>query len=62
MSKKMGRPPTGEAVKDSQQNVRLTPDEMEMLKYCCEVLKISRAEVLRQGLDLMYGIAVQKDE
>ena len=62
MPKKMGRPPTGEAAKDTQTTIRLAPGEVKMLEYCCKVLDLPKAEVLRQGLTIMYGIAVQKDE
>ena len=62
MPKKAGRPPTGDATKEIQYRVRMSPGENEKLEYCCEVYGLTKAEVIRQGIDKMYDEAQQKKE
>ena len=59
---KGGRPPKSDATKDSRYNLRLSPGEAEKLEYCCKILGLDKAEVLRHGLDEMYAKAQQKAE
>lgn len=53
--KKMGRPIKGDEAKTEQYRIRLTKTEMEMLEYCSNVKKITKADVLRDGLYKTYS-------
>ena len=59
MSPSTGRPKS-ENPRDIQYRLRLTSDEVERLEYCCKVLGLTKAEVLRQGLQTMYEKAQEK--
>lgn len=59
MSPSTGRPKS-ENPRDIQYRLRLTSDEVERLEYCCKVLGLTKAEVLRQGLQAMYEKAQAK--
>ncbi len=51
-------PRTGRPKKDNSRtdrvDTRLTKEELEKLNYCCEVLGLTRAEVVRIGIDKVY--------
>lgn len=32
----------------------MTSEELEKLDYCCEITKMSRSEVIRAGIDVIY--------
>lgn len=51
----MGRPIKGDEAKTEQYRIRLTKTEMEMLEYCSNVKKITKADVLRDGLYKTYS-------
>ena len=59
MSAKMGRP-LSENPKKSTVACRLNKDEMVILEKCCEVLKMDKSSVLRQGLFLTYDSIKEK--
>lgn len=50
---KLGRPksnnPRGERI-----GIRLTKEELEMLDYCCTKLQISKTEVIKKGVKIVY--------
>ena len=62
MSPRTGRPPDSDATKDKQYRLRMSPDEFAKLEYCCKVLGLTKAEVIRQGIDEMYAIAQKEAE
>lgn len=59
MSPSTGRPKSDNP-RDMQYRLRLTSDEVKRLEYCCKVLGLTKAEVLRQGLEVMYEKAQTK--
>lgn len=58
MSPRTGRP-TDNPKKD-RVGFRLSDEESKMLDYCCEVLGLSKTEVIRQGIKEMYEKALKK--
>jgi hypothetical protein len=52
--KKMGRPYKNEVKKTGRFEMRTTPKEDEMLKFCCEKTGKSRADIIRLGLQKIY--------
>lgn len=54
MTSKMGRPKK-DITRDIKVNTRLTEEEEEKLLYCCEVLDMTKAEVVRKGIDKIYN-------
>ena len=58
MSLKMGRPT--DDPKDNQYRIRLSAAELEMLDYCCEVLGLTKADVIRRGIKTVYSEAQGK--
>lgn len=61
MSPRTGRPPSDNP-KSHETRVRMTDSDIEKLNYCCKVLELTKAEVIRQGIDLMYVEAKEKDK
>lgn len=53
MSPTSGRPKIDNP-KSLQYRLRMTKEDLEKLEYCCEVTGKSKAEVLREGLELVY--------
>ena len=53
MSPTQGRPPI-ENPKDLQYRLRMTKEDAEKLDYCCKQTGKTKAEVLREGLELVY--------
>lgn len=53
MSPFQGRPPI-ENPKDLQYRLRMTKAEFEMLEYCCKETGKSKADILREGLEMVY--------
>ncbi len=52
MSPRTGRPTDNP--KKERLELRLSDDDIIKLEYCCQQTKLSKAEILRQGLDLVY--------
>jgi len=40
--------------KESRLQFRLSEGDAKKLDYCCEVLGLTKAEVIRQGIEQMY--------
>jgi len=59
MSPRTGRPTDDK--KETRLQVRLSGGDIKKLDYCVEVLGLTKAEVIRQGIDNMYKKA-QKQE
>lgn len=57
-----GRPPAGDATRDQQYRLRMSGEELERLEYCCKVLGLTKAEVIRRGIDTVYEEAQNKNE
>ena len=57
MSAKTGRPPTGETTKNKGYRLRMTDGDVEKLEYCCEVFGLTKAEVIRAGINMAYNEA-----
>lgn len=58
MSPRTGRPT--DDPKSDRIGLRLTADESKKLDYCCNVLGLTKTEVIRQGIENMYRKAQQK--
>jgi predicted DNA-binding protein len=46
--------PKSETPKHNQYRLRMSDDEMEMLEQCCERTGMTKAEVIRRGIELVY--------
>lgn len=53
MSPKTGRPPS-DSPKDFMLRVRLDEETLEHLDKCCEIQKLSRSQVVRNGIQGQY--------
>lgn len=54
MTPRIGRPKK-ENARNIKVDTRLSIEEEEKLKYCCEVLGLTKAEVVRKGIDNVYN-------
>ncbi len=61
MSPRTGRPPSDHARRDKVET-RMSTQELEKLDYCCEMMQISRSEVIRAGIDALYTALRQLGE
>lgn len=52
--KKMGRPYTAESPKTNNYRIRMTDEELKKLEMCCEKTGLSKADVIRKGITLVY--------
>jgi predicted DNA-binding protein len=59
MSPRTGRPPS-ENPKDRGYRLRVNDDDLKKLDYCCKVLGLTKAEVIRRGIEKMYEEAKKK--
>lgn len=53
MSPKTGRPTTNK--KTERLEIRLTPDELEVMEECAKILKMSKTDVINKGIKLVKG-------
>ena len=60
MSPRTGR--TTDDPKHNQYKVRLSDTDMQKLDYAATTLKQPKAEVIRQGINLMYAKAQKKQQ
>lgn len=51
MSPRTGRPTSNK--KTERLEIRLTPDEAELLQECADTLKVSKTEVINKGVRLV---------
>ena len=59
MSPAHGRPPS----KDPKRNdtrIRLTDSEAQKLEYCSKVTGMTKADIIRKGIDLVYSEVTKK--
>lgn len=59
MSPRTGRPPSGNA-RQQKVETRMTKEELEKLDHCCEMTQMSRSEVIRAGIELIYSNLYKK--
>lgn len=50
--KKMGRPTN--APKTNNYRIRMTDEELQRLEMCCKITGLSKADVIRLGIDKVY--------
>lgn len=55
------RPPSDNP-KAQQYRLRMTDDDVKKLEYCCENTGLSKADVLRKGLEMVYQEVVDRLE
>ena len=51
MSPRTGRPTTNK--KTERLEIRLAPDELELMKECSKILNVSKTEVINKGVKLV---------
>lgn len=59
MSPAKGRPPS----KDPKRNdtrIRLTDNEAHKLEYCSKITGMTKADVIRRGIDMVYAEVTKK--
>ena len=61
MSPRTGRPPSGNA-RQEKVETRMTKEELEKLDYCCKITKMSRSEVIRAGINVIYSNLCKLEE
>ena len=54
--------PKSDDPRTEQYRLRMTPEEMDKLNYCCEKLDKKKSEIIREGIDLMYELAKQTNK
>lgn len=52
--KKMGRPYSSGAEKNITKRARMTEQDVEKLRFCCEQLKKTESEIIRLGIEKVY--------
>lgn len=52
MAPRTGRPT--DDPKTYETRVRMSDSDLEKLNYCCQILRVTKAEVIRQGIEEMY--------
>lgn len=52
--KRMGRPYTDATKKTVTKRARMTEQDVEKLKYCCNQLEKTESEIIRLGIDKVY--------
>lgn len=60
MSPRTGRPPVGKSTRDKQYRLRMSAEEWAKLEYCCQSTGLTKAEVIRLGIDKVYQEAQKK--
>lgn len=54
MSPRNGRPPSKDP-KRHETRIRMSDSDIEKLEYCCKVTGLTKADVIRRGIDLVYA-------
>lgn len=54
MSPRMGRPPSNNP-KIHETRIRMSDKEVEMLEICCQRTGMTKADVIRKGIELVYN-------
>lgn len=50
----MGRPYSSGSEKNITKRARMTEEDVEKLRFCCEQLKKTESEILRLGVEKVY--------
>lgn len=50
----MGRPYTADSPKTNNYRIRMTDEELRKLELCCERTGLSKADVIRLGIDKVF--------
>lgn len=58
MSPKMGRPTDNP--KDKRESFRLSSDDVRKLNYCIEHTGMTKTDIIRKGIDLVYQETIKK--
>lgn len=53
--KKKGRPYTAEAEKAITKRARMTEQDVEKLRFCCEKLGKTESDIIRLGVERVYS-------
>lgn len=53
MLSRKGRPPKVDS-RDNQYRIRLSDEELRKLDFCCEKTGLSKADVIRRGIEAVY--------
>lgn len=53
MSPRNGRPPSKDP-KIHETRIRMSDNDIEKLEYCCKMTGLTKAEVIRKGIDEVY--------
>lgn len=53
MSPRNGRPPSKEP-KTHETRIRMSDNDMSKLEYCCECTGLTKAAIIRKGIDEVY--------
>lgn len=53
MSPRYGRPPSKEP-KAHETRIRMSDNDVERLEYCCKVTGMTKADVIRKGIEKVY--------
>lgn len=59
MSPRTGRPPSNNPKKLSTR-IRMDEEDISKLEFCCKVFGLTKAEVIRKGIEKMYQEALKK--
>ena len=54
MAPAQGRPPSKNP-KRNDTRIRLTDEEAQKLQYCASALNLTKADVIRKGIDMVYA-------
>ncbi len=47
--------PKSETPKNEQYRIRMTSEDKKILEYCCEKTGLTKAEVIRKGINIVYS-------
>lgn len=56
----MAARPKGKDTKNNQYRLRMTDEELEKLEYCSKLTGLTKADVIRKGIDKVYNELISK--
>lgn len=59
MSPRTGRPPSKDP-KKYETRIRMSDNDVEKLEFCCKKTGMSKADVIRRGIELVYKEVSEK--
>lgn len=60
MSPRNGRPPSKDP-KTHETRIRMSDNDIEKLEYCCNQTRLTKAAVIRMGIDKVYKELTEKE-